>query len=93
MTVTKESLIDSLLDVVDTRKKATQVIETLLKVTTQSLENGEDVLLSGYGKFCVKEKDGRRGRNPKTGDDLMLDARRIVTFRPSDKLNMKLNNE
>jgi integration host factor subunit alpha len=92
MTVTKEHLVESILSLVDNRKKAIQIIETVLKTTTQSLENGEDVLLSGFGKFSVKDKPERRGRNPLTGEDLMLDARRVITFKPSGGLVDKLNN-
>jgi integration host factor subunit alpha len=92
MTVTKEHLVDSILKIVDSRKKAIQVIETLLKTTTQSLADGEDVLLSGFGKFSVKDKRERRGRNPSTGDDLILDARRVLTFKPSSVLSKKVNN-
>jgi integration host factor subunit alpha len=93
MTLTKEHLVDSILKIVDSRKKAIKVVETLLNATTRSLENGEDVLLSGFGKFSVKDKRERRGRNPSTGDDLILDARRVVTFKPSGVLSEKVNNE
>jgi len=92
MTITKENLVDSIFKIVDNRRKAIQVIETLLKISKQSLENGEDVLISGFGKFCVKEKHKRRGRNPLTGEDLILDSRRVVTFRSSGALNRTLNN-
>jgi integration host factor subunit alpha len=57
------------------------------------LENGEDVLLPGFGKFSVKDKRKRRGRNPLTGDDLTLDARRVMTFKPSEVLSKKVNGE
>jgi integration host factor subunit alpha len=93
MTVTKEHLVDSILKIVDNRKKAIQVIESLLKTTTQSLEKGEDVLLSGFGKFSIKDKNKRRGRNPATGDDLILDARRVVIFKPSGVFIKKVNNQ
>jgi len=56
MTVTKDHLIDSILKIIGNKKKATQVLETLLKTAKQSLENGEDVLISGFGKFCIKER-------------------------------------
>jgi integration host factor subunit alpha len=58
-----------------------------------SLENGEDVLLSGFGKFNVKAKSARKGRNPQTGEILMLEARRVVTFKPSGKLREKVNGK
>jgi integration host factor subunit alpha len=56
-----------------------------------TLEEGEDVMISGFGKFEVKVKDSRRGRNPATGNDLILDARRIVTFKCSGILREKMN--
>jgi integration host factor subunit alpha len=57
------------------------------------LEKGEDVLITGFGKFCVKEKSKRKGRNPQTGEDLMLDARRVVTFRCAGVLRDKINGK
>jgi len=56
-----------------------------------ALEDGEDVLVSGFGKFCVKEKNKRRGRNPATGEDMMLDSRRVVTFKCSGVLKDRIN--
>jgi integration host factor subunit alpha len=55
------------------------------------LSSGEDVLISGFGKFCVKEKRDRKGRNPATGEDIMIEARRVVTFHCSGKLRKKIN--
>jgi integration host factor subunit alpha len=57
----------------------------------KSLESGDDVLLSGFGKFSVKTKAPRRGRNPSTGEDLTLDARRVVMFKGSGVLRDKIN--
>jgi integration host factor subunit alpha len=67
------------------------MIETLLEIMKRTLESGEDVLVSGFGKFCVKEKHERRGRNPATGEDMMLEPRRVVTFTCSRKLRGKIN--
>ena len=69
-----------------TRKKSTETIEILLELIKKSLESGEDVLISGFGKFCVKEKKERKGRNPATGEDMMLEPRKVVTFKCSGKL-------
>ena len=63
----------------------------MLETIKKTLENGEDVLISGFGKFLVKEKNERRGRNPATGNNLILDARRLVTFKCSGKLREKIN--
>ena len=69
------------------------MIETLLELIKFTLASGEDVLISGFGKFCVNEKRQRKGRNPATGEDMMLAARRVVTFKCSGQLKKKINNE
>jgi integration host factor subunit alpha len=74
-----------------TKKKSIETVEALLEIIKGSLDSGEDVLISGFGKFCVKEKAERRGRNPATGNNLMLAPRRIVTFKCSGKLREKIN--
>jgi integration host factor subunit alpha len=92
MTLTKAQLIDSIYRRTDLEKsQAAEVVETLLEITKKTLQEGEDVLISGFGKFCVKEKNARRGRNPWTGDDLTLESRRIVTFKCSGALKNKIN--
>jgi integration host factor subunit alpha len=94
MTLIKTKLIDSIYKQVDLRKnKSTQAVDSLLEIIKKTLEEGEDVLISGFGKFCVKDKGKRRGRNPHTGEDLMLDERRVVTFRCSEVLRDKINGE
>jgi len=94
MTLTKTDLIDSMYNQVGLSKtKSTQVVESLLEIIKNTLENGEDILISGFGKFSVKEKGKRRGRNPHTRENLMLDARRVVTFRCSRILRDKINGK
>jgi len=94
MTITKAHIIDSIYRQVDLPKiRSVQVVESLLEIIKQSLENGEDVLISGFGKFCVKEKRKRRGRNPQTGENLMLAERRVVRFRCSGRLRDKINGK
>ncbi|MBS0013843.1 MAG: HU family DNA-binding protein [Desulfobacterales bacterium] len=68
-----------------------EIFKTLLEIIKNSLENGEDVLVSGFGKFQAKDKAPRRGRNPATNDDMVLDARRVVRFKCSGKLKTRLN--
>lgn len=92
MALTKHEIIDKVNEIGFTKKKSTEVIESLLETIKDSLANGEDVLVSGFGKFCVKEKQKRRGRNPSTGQDLMLKARKVVTFKCSGKLRDKIND-
>jgi integration host factor subunit alpha len=73
------------------KNESTNITETLLEIIKASLESGDDVLVSGFGKFCVKEKAERKGRNPATGEDMMLKPRRVVTFKISGKLRKKIN--
>lgn len=74
------------------RKESIDLVETLLETIKRTLEDGEDVLVSGFGKFCVREKKERRGRNPATGDDLLLGKRRVVTFKCSGLLRDRIND-
>jgi integration host factor subunit alpha len=76
-----------------TPTKARETIEIILELIKRSLENGEDVLISGFGKFCVKKKAERRGRNPASGEDMILAPRKVVTFQCSGKLREKLNRK
>ena len=75
------------------KKRSTQLIENTLEIIKQRLTEGEDVLISGFGKFCVKDKRERRGRNPATGNGLILEARRVATFTCSSVLKEKLNGK
>jgi len=94
MTLTKADLIDSMYNQIGLSKtRSPQVVESLLEIIKKTLENGEDVLISGFGKFCVKDKGKRRGRNPHTGEDLMLAQRRVVRFMCSPVLKGKVNGE
>jgi integration host factor subunit alpha len=74
-----------------TKKQSSETIETILELIKSELASGEDVLISGFDKFCVKEKGERRGRNPATGEDMILAPRRVVTFKCSGKLSDKIN--
>jgi len=90
--LTKEKIINSIYDQVGLSKNQSQnVIERLLEIMKQALEKGEDVLVSGFGKFVVKEKSSRRGRNPQTSEELQLRARRVVVFKTSGVLRDKIN--
>lgn len=91
MALTKNDIVTKVHDLGFTKKKSAEVIESLLDIIKDSLATGDDVLVSGFGKFCVKEKRPRRGRNPATGDDLMLRKRKVVTFKCSGKLRDKIN--
>ena len=92
MALTKDRIIEEIrIKNGFTKKKSKETIEILLELIKRSLESGEDVLISGFGKFYVKEKKERRGRNPATGEALMLEPRKVVTFRCSGKLRDRVN--
>ena len=92
MTLTKANIVDAVAKQISYPKnQSSEMIENLLKLIKRSLESGEDVLISRFGKFCVKEKHKRRGRNPATGEDMMLEPRRVVTFRCSRQLRERIN--
>jgi len=76
-----------------TNDRSAQLVDSLLETIKRTLENGEDILISGFGKFSVKEKNEQRGRNPQTREDLMLGERRVVTFRCSGALRDKINGK
>lgn len=87
MTLTKTHIIESVSSQIGfTKKQSINTVETLLEIIKSTLESGEDILISGFGRFCVKAKKERRGRNPATGDEMMLAPRKIVTFKCSGKL-------
>jgi integration host factor subunit alpha len=92
MTVTKASLIKSIYNTVNLpRQESISAVESLFENIKRTLESGEDVMISGFGKFCLKDKTERRGRNPQTGDAMLMDARRIVTFKCSNIMRDKIN--
>ncbi|MEA3428608.1 MAG: integration host factor subunit alpha [Thermodesulfobacteriota bacterium] len=93
MALTKSDIVEKVHGLGFTKKEAVDIIESLLEIIKSTLEKGDDVLVSGFGKFCIKNKTQRRGRNPATGDDLMLRARKVVTFKCSGKLRNKINNQ
>ena len=93
MTLTKADIVESVNNELGYPKnRCSELVETLLDIVKESLEQGEDVLISGFGKFCLKEKKQRRGRNPATGDDLLLGERKVVTFKCSHLLRNKINS-
>ena len=92
MTLTKNDLVKALAKENGYPVNQTiEIVETLLEIIKSKLESGEDVMISGFGKFCVREKHERKGRNPATGKDMKLEARRVVTFKCSGKLRQKIN--
>jgi len=94
MTLTKAAIIDKIYNQCGfSKSKSIQVTEKLLEIIKSILEKGEDVLISGFGKFYVLDKKKRKGRNPQTGEDLTLDQRRVVVFKCSGRLREKMNKK
>ncbi len=92
MNLTKALIVEAVAEQIGyTKNQSVNTIETLLELIKRTLESGEDVLISRFGKFCVNEKHERRGRNPATGEDMMMAPRKVVTFRCSRRLRDKVN--
>ena len=93
MTLTKEKIIDTIYNQVGLSKnQSRRVVESLLEIVKQTLTKNENLLISGFGKFIVKDKAARKGRNPQTKEDLKLRARKVVVFRTSGVLRKKINH-
>ena len=94
MALTKADIVDAVQTQIGfTKNQSTDIVESLIELIKTTLETGEDVLVSGFGKFCVQDKSERRGRNPATGENMMLAPRKIVTFKCSGKLRERINGD
>ncbi len=94
VTLTKAHIIDAVAERNGfTRKRSIETVEILLELIKQSIESGGVVLISGFGKFCLKKKRERRGRNPATGEDMLMAPKKVVTFHCSAVLREKLNRK
>jgi integration host factor subunit alpha len=92
MALTKAEIIESVHQQLGfPKKKSDEIVEQLIETIKSTLASGEDVLVSGFGKFSVNEKKERRGRNPETGEEMMIRSRRVVTFKCSGKLRRRIN--
>ena len=94
MTLTKNEIIDSMYEQLGIpRKECTQITESIFDIIKEELENGNPVMVSGFGKWTVRAKRKRNGRNPKTGAPVIIAARKVVTFKPSNRLRDDLNTD
>jgi len=94
MTLTKDHIISSIGNRIGVTKfESTRLVESVLETIKTSLSYGEDVLISGFGKFIVRKKEARRGRNPATGEDLTLEPRRVITFKCSARMRDRINGK
>lgn len=90
--MTKVDIVSSVYEKVGfSKKEAIQVVETIFDIMKDTLERGEKIKISGFGNFVVRNKRARRGRNPQTGADIEISARRILTFKPSQVFKNSLN--
>lgn len=96
MSLSKNDIVEKIqerLGYTFSKSQSNEVLEVLLEIIKGTLENGEDVLISGFGKLCIKNKRERKGRNPATGQVMMLPPRKIVTFKCSGVLRDKINGK
>ena len=93
MALTKTIIAERVQDKLNLSRTTTyEVMEEFLEIIKETIENGEDIMISGFGKFCVNEKKARKGRNPATDEEMILPARRVVTFKCSGKLRDQINS-
>ena len=92
--MTKADIVEQIYERVGfSKKESAELVEKVLQVMKDVLADGEKVKISGFGNFVVREKNARKGRNPQTGDEILLEARRVLTFKPSLVLKNLLNDE
>ncbi len=92
MTLTKADIAQKIANDCGFMKgEASEIIEKLLEIMKNRLASGEEVMISGFGKWNVKSKHARRGRNPKTGEEIVLDARRVITWKYSPRFKAAVN--
>ena len=92
MTLTKDNIVDSVYSNMDFPKKdCLKVVESFFEIIKDELAKGNEVMITGFGKWSVKKKGNRMGRNPQTGENITIDARKVVTFRSSGKLRLEIN--
>jgi len=92
MALTKSNITDNIQKSLNLSKSSSyDIMEDFIEIIKETLENGEDIMISGFGKFCEKKKKARKGRNPATNKEMTLPARKIVTFKCSGKLREIIN--
>jgi len=94
MVLTKKEIVEIVYMKLDiSKKEATALVESFFKIVKDELSNGNEVMISGFGKWMVKAKRERKGRNPQTGKDLTIKARKVVTFKSAEKLKSEINRD
>jgi len=91
MTLTKAGMVENLFDELGLNKReAKELVEMFFEEIKSGLDHGQNIKLSGFGNFMLRDKDSRPGRNPKSGEAIPVSARRVVTFRPGQKLKQRV---
>ena len=93
--MTKADIVETVYEKVGgfSKKEAAEIVETVFDTIKETLERGEKIKISGFGNFVVRDKNARAGRNPQTGQEITISARRVLTFKPSQVLKNALNGE
>jgi integration host factor subunit alpha len=92
--MTKADLVESIYQKIGfSKKESSDIVEMIFDTIKGTLEKGEKIKISGFGNFVVRDKRPRMGRNPQTGQEIMISARRVLTFRPSQVLKQALNRD
>jgi integration host factor subunit alpha len=90
--MTKADIVEKIYEKVGlSKKESADLVEQVFNLIKDTLEDGEKIKIAGFGNFIVKEKADRRGRNPQTGDEIVISARKILTFKPSQVLKAEIN--
>lgn len=92
--MTKADIVEQIYERVGfSKKESAELVEKVFAIIKDTLESGEKVKISGFGNFVVRQKNARKGRNPQTGQEILLEARKVLTFKPSLVLKTLLNGE
>lgn len=92
--MTKADLVESIYEKIGfSKKESADIVEMIFDSMKDTLQKGEKIKISGFGNFVVRDKRPRMGRNPQTGQEIMISARRVLTFRPSQVLKQALNRD
>lgn len=90
--MTKADLVETIYEKIGfSRKESAEIVDLVFDLMKETLENGEKIKISGFGNFLVRQKRSRKGRNPQTGEEIEISARRVLTFKPSQVLRKALN--
>jgi integration host factor subunit alpha len=90
--MTKADIVETIYEKVGlSKRESARIVDLIFDIIKGKLENGENIKLSGFGSFAVRDKKARRGRNPQTGEEITISARRVLSFKPSDVLRKRIN--